>query len=414
MRRASHARSLEGRSAGLVFASLCPMKNARGALAVAVALVFAALARGDDDPVPLPRTETEGETWRPRTGLDGPPRAPAPLEGFLDLRGIFHAHSRHSHDSKVPLEKVVAVANALAIDFFFMTDHPSPDSLEKGLRGRHGRTLFFAGAETSGLLALDLREPVRGRSGTDAIAQVVSQGGIALVAHPEEWTEWDAPFSGMEIANLHYSAILAKSGKGEAGKRAIAALAKLREDPEGALLAIVDPAKLYLDRWDDLGKKRRVVGVAGNDAHENVKIGDVQVDPYCRSLRVVDTHLFARGTGERDVREALLAGRGYVAFEVWGDSPGFVFFARDKEKKTVALLGEEVHIESPLELVARAPAGGTIRILRDGAVVSSCEGEELALEVTGGGVYRVLVVLTRRGREVPWIFSNPIYVREAD
>src|SRR5262245_25231259 len=143
-----------GRNARLVLMS-------RNRLVVLGVLFSLAAIAGEDEVLHRPKIARPGEEWIPRVA-EGPPRAPAPLDGYVDLRGIFHAHSKHSHDSKMDPERIVAITNALGIDFFFMTDHPSPKSLADGLRGRHGRTLFFAGAETEGLLALDLKEPVRG------------------------------------------------------------------------------------------------------------------------------------------------------------------------------------------------------------------------------------------------------------
>jgi hypothetical protein len=408
----------------------------RRAAPLAVLCLGLASAFAGDGAIKPPRVERPGETWVPRVAA--PPQAPAPLDGFVDLRGIFHAHSKHSHDSKMDPERIVAIANALGIDFFFMTDHPSPRSLADGLRGKHGRTLFFAGAETDGLLALDLQEPVRGASNAERIAHVKEQGGVALVAHPEDWTDWSAPFAGMEVWNLHYATLkdgplgeAIEGAKAEKGlgklakildalsanpdaKRVLAAFDRLSDEPEGMLLELVRRPRAYLSRWDELGKRRRVPGVAGNDSHENVKIGDTQLDPYERTLRVVDTHLFARDAEAKSIREALLEGRGYVAHEVFGESYGFTFFARDASGETRAVLGEEVQGGLPLTLVARAPAGGTIRLLRDGETVKEVAGTELVFEARVGGVYRVEVDVERRGRTFPWITSNPIYLREAD
>lgn len=401
-------------------------------------LIAAAALGGEGDAVKPPRVEHPGERWV-ATVLDAPPRAPAPLDGYVDLRGIFHAHSKHSHDSKAEPARIVAVANALGLDFFFMTDHPSPRSLEDGLRGWQGRTLFFAGAEVNGLLALDLKEPVKGRTPGEWIAQITSQGGVALVAHPEDWTDWDVPFAGMEVFNLHYATLkdgplgtameAAKGKKGLAkiaailggleatpeAKRILKTLENVNEDPESVLVELIRRPKAYLARWDELGKTRRVPGVAANDSHENVKFGDMQVDRYERTLRVVNTHLLARGREAADIREALLAGRGYVAHEVFGETYGFAFFARGAGGELRAVLGEEVRLEeSSLTLVVRVPAGGTTRLLKDGVVTKEEKGQELTFDVRSGGVYRVEVSVERRGREFPWITSNPIYVREAD
>jgi hypothetical protein len=53
-----------------------------------------------------------------------------------------------------------------------------------------------------------------------------------------------------------------------------------------------------------------------------------------------------------------------------------------------------------------------IRIIKDGTLFKTGYGDELSLEITDRGVYRVEAF-----REIalfgwrPWIFSNPIYLR---
>jgi hypothetical protein len=240
----------------------------------------------------------------------------------------------------------------------------------------------------------------------------------------------------MEVANLHHLALKSgplgaalerAKGKGIAGvlgalgalaedatgRRLIDAFARFRDEPEGVLVAIVDRPAAYLERWDKVARGRRVVGIAANDAHENIDVAGVKLDPYARSLRLVCTHLLAATNDERGIRAALERGRAYVAFEVFGDPRGFSFSARDGAGGTALRMGEESAFQSGLTLVARSPRRASIRLFRDGREVArEDDATELRAPAKAPGVFRVEVTVERRGREVPWIISNPIYLRE--
>jgi hypothetical protein len=243
--------------------------------------------------------------------------APEPSRPLRDFRGILHCHSRHSHDSKGTYEQILAAAKAAQVDFVCMTDHPpSADPglpLREGWSGLHDGVLFIQGAEYSDqILALGLREPIQGKDRRATIRAVHEQGGVAIACHPEQIDDWDAfaEADGMEIYNVH--ATLQRKSK-EPGFFARVAKA-LKENPEGSfdLLNELDPA--ILERWDAIRAVRPFSGVAGNDAHQNVNVFGLQLDPYPRAFRFVSTHVFAEELTERAVLEALRLGRCYVAF----------------------------------------------------------------------------------------------------
>ena len=92
------------------------------------------------------------------------------------------------------------------------------------------------------------------------------------------------------------------------------ALTLFKEDPDRAfrLLQEVDPE--ILGRWEETRRKRPYAGIAGNDAHQNVRILGVQFDPYARSFGLVATHILAEELGEDAILDALRKGRTYVEF----------------------------------------------------------------------------------------------------
>ena len=55
-------------------------------------------------------------------------KEPAFLSNFHTYRGVMHAHSYLSHDSKGTLNDIIPAAKSDGIDFIFLTDHPHGDS----------------------------------------------------------------------------------------------------------------------------------------------------------------------------------------------------------------------------------------------------------------------------------------------
>lgn len=361
---------------------------------------------------------------------------------WQNLRGVIHCHGYLSHDSQGRHEEIIAAAQAVGLDFLMMTDHPSAKSLADGLRGKHGRTWFFTGVELKNLLGLDIRKPVQAESFADRVNEVLRQGGLPFVAHPEEFRQSDAEGTiGMEIYNIH--ADLKDEGLIELLARSAPMLLK---HPEWLLTVLLDYPGKILRRWDKLGQSRRVVGIAGNDAHQNVQWRGITLDRYDRSFQFVQTHLFVKrpsGTdsgdlpyGPQDILEALRKGRAYVGFEVFADTNGFEFFAVAKDR--IVAMGEEVPwsregAEGTLEgaegtdgidLVARVPRPAKLRWIRDGKVIEELyldkeKGATVRLRTSRPGVYRVELWIRApidpakpaRQRWWPWVLSNPVYLR---
>ena len=115
----------------------------------------------------------------------------------------------------------------------------------------------------------------------DVIEDVRRLGGMSVAAHPDSTrtelrlADWDAPFDGLEWLNGDSQwrdeewPALGRSLLTYPFRRA-ATLATLLDRPEN-----------LANRWDDLLRRRQVVGLAAADAHARVGPGG---DPYGRSL----------------------------------------------------------------------------------------------------------------------------------
>lgn len=398
------------------------------------------------------------------------PLALSPSRPYRDFRVVIHSHSYLSHDSRGTPEEIVAGAKAAGVHAVLMTDHYEPDRrfLREALRGMRDGVLFVAGAElSSGLLCfkIDAIHWPPGAPDREILERVRAGGGLAFIAHPEGRTDWSLPpFAGMEIYNTHADAEDGNSMPPSElrGPEAIATwlslLQAFRRYPREAFAAIFDPPTENLARWDALNRERLVVGIAGNDSHNNVgaivqgaeggrlevfdvlgkkiadlpkgalpsfllggvepapgqKVLELRLDPYDISYGYVSTHVFAEELTEEAILSALAKGRCYIAFDWIADPTGFAFegrVARRGKPDAVAAMGERVRLRDRPRLVVSSPLDGEIRLLRDGREIARGTGRSMEHVVTEAGVYRAEVRVTVAGELLPWIYANPIRVR---
>jgi hypothetical protein len=111
------------------------------------------------------------------------------------------------------------------------------------------------------------------------------------------------------------------------------------------------------------------------------------------------------------VYEALREGRCYIAVDAIAPGRGFRFWAESPSGER-AEMGEE-RPERAWTLRASAPEEARLVLLRNGRIVTQADGSELEHEVSAPGAYRIEAHRHWRQRERPWIYSNPIYLREA-
>ena len=76
-------------------------------------------------------------------------------------------------------------------------------------------------------------------------------------------------------------------------------------------------------------------------------------------------------------------------------------------------MGSEIAFEKGIELRIISPVDAQLRLMRSGKLAAETSGRELAFAVSEPGVYRAEAHLLVRGRRLPWIYSNPIYIRQA-
>jgi hypothetical protein len=190
-------------------------------------------------------------------------------------------------------------------------------------------------------------------------------------------------------------------------------LYSFRRYPEELYLPFVREPTEFLARWDALTARRPVVAIAGNDAHQNVRVLGRQLDPYALSFQVVRTHLLVREHSREGVFEALRAGHAYVGFDLLADARGVQVWA-GRDGAVEAIMGDRLAFRPGLMLTVRAPIVGEIRLIKDGAPAATAVAKDHVFELAAPGVYRVEIWAPFQGRFRPWVYANPIYLMPPD
>jgi len=391
------------------------------------------------------------------------------LEGLSDYRCIMHAHAEDSTHTGGTLPEMLAEAKIAGVNAILLTDHfrPPRDFIDGRWRGMKEGVLFIPGSEIRGFLIypmksilnrMDLKTP-------EFVESVSVDDGMIFLSHIEERKDHSlAGLTGLEIYNRHYDAkrdmgsLIAVAMK-LTDPRQLAELQDAVKTYPAELFAFQnDYPTVYLDKWDEGTKTRRLTGVAANDCHHNQimilkmldektallgtnvdedkgmrkistdlrpgikelmkghKPGDiiarVDVDPYSISFRNSATHILARSLDEAAIRNALKAGHAYVSHDWMCDATGFQFNAVDKAGKKLGVMGDEVKLIDGAKLEAKLPVQALTRLLLHGKEVSRSEGKtDVEFELKQPGAYRLEAWLKLDGEYRPWIFANPIYVK---
>jgi len=384
-------------------------------------------------------------------------RVTPPLRyAWNEYRGIMHNHTELSHDSVVSPEEILGVLKKCELDFIFTSDHCDNNVADysKGWKGLHDGKLFVRGYEMSeGFMPWGLPDDTILRNGDeprDTARKIAEAGGVLFFAHCEEPRLWHLDeLTGIEIYNIHVDV------KDEDYKALLPDLLfSIRKYPDQAFRLIFDRPTPFLERLDTLNRNRKIVGIAANDAHQNQGIRFIytpkntlllkgtggeseefnikefklnalsrlalriffgplepgrqihrfDMDKYETSARYVNTHILAQNLTEKDLIQALRAGRVFVAFDAIADARGFVWMAEGPQGK--AAIGESIPFDPAVKLRAAAPHECRFTVIQDGRQIAQGIGFDFDFIPPGPGKYRLEAELEILGEWTPWIYSN--------
>lgn len=356
-------------------------------------------------------------------------------DDYTDYTGVIHVHSQLGGHSTGSFNDIIEAARQNGLSFVVMTEHPSPvlDVTEMTLRGFHGGVLFINGNELSTatsdrfltLPGSAASSRAGAKSTQDLITEEKRDNHLMFIAYPQDFRSWEMAegYDGIEVYNLYTNArrinplVMFFDGLWSYGSYADLLFTRFYERPVESL-----------KRWDDLtaAKNRRLVAIAGNDAHANIGIHigdaggkkylDILLDPYERSFRIVRTHALlekARALDTDSLLAAIKDGHCYIAFDLLADSNGFRFTAENGLERKI--MGDSIALGEGVQLKVTTPVKSRIVLFRNGQAADEAqEVLEKEFTIAAGGVYRVEVYLDQLGSSFkarPWIISNPIYVQ---
>lgn len=357
---------------------------------------------------------------------------------FAEFKGVAHVHSFLGGHSNGNFEDIIAAAKSNQLDFVVMTEHTSNDfnTAAMTLKGLHAGILFINGNEVSSnnsdrLLLLPGDETLNLEAATpaktitqDTFSNARPRRSLALVAYPQDFKSWNAGgYDGVEVYNVFTNARQIKPLV-----MFFDGLWSFHSYPDLLFANFYRRPAENLKRWDEAiaTTGRKLVAIAGNDAHANVGVSlidssgktllGLQLDPYERSFHLVRVHVLIpkdQPLSSETLLEGLREGHCFIGFDLFGDTTGFGFSASNGIENKIQ--GDEIGLQREVRLTANSPVTSRIVFLKDGKLIQDESGiRQKEFVVSEKGAYRVEVYLPQLAAPVgdqPWIISNPIYVR---
>lgn len=355
--------------------------------------------------------------------------------GFKHYKGVIHVHTALGGHSAGDFNELIPAAQSNELDFVLLTEHPNPlyDTSKQTLNGNHAGVLFVGGNEISSkqgdrflILPGDAEANKDNTKDTHELLNWAKQNNrLVLITYPEKYRAWETAkdFDGTEVYSLHTNA--------KQFPRVLTFFDYFWSFgiyPELTMARNFERPAENLVRFDELTKNgKRAILFGAADAHSNIGLSlsdranhdllKIQIDPYASIFKLVQLHVWLEENQELNQENLLGAirnGRCYLAFDVFGNSDGFTFSAdTGAELKT---MGDEITLVNTVLLSGQSPLKSRFVLFRNGVKIEEyLDSNNFTFVMREAGVYRVEVYLDALGltKEMPWIISNPIYVKSS-
>lgn len=358
------------------------------------------------------------------------------------VRGAIHVHTTHSDGAGTP-EDVAAAAHRAGLDFVILTDHG--DGLRMPDRPRYvDGVLVIDAVEISTAdghyVALGIGQAPYRLAGDarDVIEDVHRLGGFGFAAHPDSpkpdlrWREWTASLDGVEWVN-------ADSDWRDETRATLARVLVTYwfRGPE-SIAGTFDRPVETLARWDRLSSTERIAAIAGADAHERLPLrpgaepgegASLHVPSYESSFRAMSNSVrlgvpltktdASAASDAALLLSAIRAGHVFTVIDGVEGPARLDFHAESADGR--AEMGDDLVSAGRVRLSAAITPpdpDATVVIMKDGHDVATPTADSATTAIVEPGeppaTYRVEVRLPGAPGTppVPWIVSNPIYVRD--
>jgi len=345
------------------------------------------------------------------------------LPKLYEYKGAIHMHSTYSDGTKT-IPEIIEIGKRCGLDFLMFSDHMTLRPQEDGHQGWYDNLLVLVGYEINDqqnknhYLAFGLREILPyDLSVREYIAKVKENGGLGIMAHPDEirnklpkfppypWTDWTIPgFDGIEIWNQmsEWMESLTRFNR-------LHRLVHPRSSLKGATQRI-------LSYWDKEAQTRKVLAIGGVDAHgHKYRLGlfPVTIFPYEVHFKSIRTHVLLDQplssdlpTAQKQILFALKNCRAFITNLRWGATDGFSFTAEDSQGQVT--IGGVIENTKSVRLEVRLPGRCRLRLVKNGQVIREESTDHFEYISYTPGIFRVEALRKGKG----WIYSNHIYIVE--
>ncbi|MCP2605124.1 PHP domain-containing protein [Candidatus Aminicenantes bacterium AH-873-B07] len=339
-------------------------------------------------------------------------------ESPYEIKGVYHLHTIYSDGTRTP-EEIAKRALRAGIDFIIITDHGNINNANKTSLNYQGwlkGILVLAGSEITVreghfvALGFKISSGEFSVEAKYAMNQIKKLGGFSIVAHPynirNPWTGWEAKdFIGIEIINMD-------SAWRKGFFFSIPYYLSFPLNSQYSLLKMIDFPEKNLKKWDELCLNKKIYGFFAVDTHlfyESLfKILNLHV--------LINKPLPSEFLKARElIFNALLNGKFYNAIDGAAQADGFRFWAEKGEE--IFNMGEHKKIELPVNLYIKVPFpyDTETRLIHRGRVILRTRNKKISFKATKYGPYRVEIYLREPSplnKKIPWIVSNPIFLRK--
>ncbi len=252
--------------------------------------------------------------------------------------------------------------------------------------------------------------------------QIHTQNKLAFITYPEKHQDWTENFDGVEVFSLHTNA-----KKMPVFFVIFDALWSYYSYPELVLAKYFYRPDDNLKKFDEVTQTRKSTLIAGTDAHSNIgfhllgddagnKILNLKIDRYETIFRAMRNHVLLekdKTLTQESLLEALKNGHSFIGLDILSDTNGFSLAAENGRESKI--MGDEIALSDNLNLKISAPQNARIVIFKNGEKFSEAKDvAQISVPITEKGTYRAELYLDSLGatfNQMPWIISNPIYVR---
>ncbi len=418
--------------------------------------------------------------------------------GLQVARSVTHIHSPISYDACSNVDATTCLTQlrhglcSNRINFAAVTDHPNSmaasdfealvlykpgDQLIQGANGpigniiqcTNGNTLTVTAGYENQLMPIGMtqhldsniesRQNLYTQRSPELVARLQKEtGAIVIMPHTETNTKTVAllqslNLDGIEIYNIHAN-VNPQIRNRDLGFDYFDGLVDLlvfwidpygKQQPDLAFMSFMKVSPVYAQKWDALiAAGQHPVGLSGNDGHQSLFPGTARdgekIDSFRRTIRWATNHFLVKDQTLPEIKNAILAARGWTAFEGLGTPVGFDFHLTTStgtqeigDTTPMAALGKTIQVVMP-QLHPASPADGpiptlTMNLIRvdpttgTESIVATSNGPDINFPVTQAGAYRVEVTMiplhlqsylgykkTMANQEFKWIISNHLYV----